>query len=148
MRENGEKRRERKTEAAADIYHLLLCLRRPRTLRVGRLGVCDFPSGHYVYTGRAKRGLGNRLARHARKRKTLHWHIDHLTAVSDIEEIRVTSSIAECRSHRAVMKLPGAQLLVEGFGSSDCRCASHLAYFERRPAIPGSEYALVRERPQ
>jgi sugar fermentation stimulation protein A len=141
-----EAKGEIKTEAAAGIYHLLLCLRRPRKLRVGRLGIHDFPAGHYVYTGRARRGLDGRLARHMRKRKTRHWHIDYLTAVADIKEIRVNKSNEECRSHRAVMKLPGAQVIVPGFGSSDCRCPSHLAHFERRPKISGSKCAIARKR--
>jgi len=127
---------------AAEIYHLLLYLDRARRLCVGSLGPCDFPAGYYVYTGSAKRGLAKRLARHARKRKTLHWHIDYLTRVAQLEQIRVKSagSDAECRSHRAIMKLPGARVIVPGFGSSDCRCPAHLARFERRPAIPGAGY--------
>lgn len=129
---------------AAGIYHLLLYLERPRRLRVGSLGFWNLPSGYYVYTGSAVRGFGHRLARHARERKPRHWHIDYLTCISRLEQVRVHAvSRGECRSHRAVMKIPGAVVIVPGFGSSDCRCPAHLAYFERRPVVPGIEYPVT-----
>ncbi len=49
-------------------------------MRVGRLGVVKFRAGFYFYVGSAKRNLSTRLARHARRRKKLRWHIDYLSA--------------------------------------------------------------------
>ena len=34
----------------------------------------------------------------------------------------------ECWLTQQVLHIPGAQFLVKGFGSSDCKCISHLVY--------------------
>jgi len=67
---------------ATGLYHLILHLKRPERLRVGRLGLQEFPAGYYLYTGSARRGLASRLQRHLCKEKTSHWHIDRLTRMS------------------------------------------------------------------
>ncbi|MDP2647045.1 MAG: DUF123 domain-containing protein, partial [Desulfobacterales bacterium] len=41
----------------------------------------------------------------------------------------------ECRWADLLMTLPGAAAPFEGFGSSDCRCRSHLVYFDSSAAI-------------
>jgi len=61
-------------------YQLVIEVRSPVRCSVGRLGMVDFPSGTYVYTGSARRGFEARLARHVRATKTLRWHIDYLLA--------------------------------------------------------------------
>lgn len=119
------------------LYHLLLHLPRRIQVRVGALGRQIFPSGYYIYTGSAKRGLTHRIARHLRKRKKQHWRIDYLTAVAPVERILIDVSdrFTECRRHRGIMNLQGAEVIIRGFGSSDCRCRSHLAYFEKKPVV-------------
>ncbi len=126
-------------EKRAGIYHLVLSLPRARRLRAGSLGLKSYPSGYYVYTGSAGRGLAMRILRHLRKEKTRHWHIDWLTQVARIEEIWVDirPKSRECECHGRVLALPGAGTLIPKFGSSDCRCPSHLAYFQRRPKLRG-----------
>jgi Uri superfamily endonuclease len=42
------------------------------------------------------------------------------------------STTSECELHS---QLRGCQVLVPGFGSSDCGCESRLAYFRKRPII-------------
>lgn len=118
-------------------YHLVLHLPRKIQIRVGALGRQVFPSGYYIYTGSARRGLSHRLSRHLRKQKKQHWHIDFLTAVAGVKVILVDESglRTECQNHEAIMDLPGAEVVMAGFGSSDCRCRSHLAYFEKKPVI-------------
>ncbi len=37
-------------------------------------------NGIYLYVGSAKKGLAQRLARHARKEKKRFWHIDYVTS--------------------------------------------------------------------
>jgi len=119
-------------------YHLLIRLSRPLRMRVGRLGVVGFPAGWYVYTGSAMRGLRARVARHRRRRKRLHWHVDYLLRRGRIVEVIVRPSRRreECRLNARVAALPGATMPVPGFGSSDCRCVSHLVHFDRRPRLP------------
>lgn len=133
------------------IYHLVLSLSRPNGLRVGSLGLRKFPPGYYVYTGSARRGLASRLRRHLRRKKTSHWHIDRLTKVARMEEIWVDfrPKWAECESHRLILSMAGAKRPIPGFGSSDCRCHSHLAHFDRMPIIhrkgkPKWQKTLVR----
>jgi Uri superfamily endonuclease len=106
---------------------LIIDVEQPIRLAVGRLGDCDFPAGRYVYTGSAKRALEARIARHLRKEKALHWHIDYLLAAAGVNVVAVhRSTCAECALNR---RTKGA-IVVAGFGASDCRagCRSHLRY--------------------
>jgi len=116
------------------LYQLRIRLKRPRTICVGALGKHSFPAGWYVYTGSARNGLAQRVGRHLRDGKRKHWHIDYLLAVADEVEAFVLPSEkpSECELHA---RLQGGEILIPGFGASDCRCESHLAYCERRPRI-------------
>ena len=121
------------------VYHLVLRLPRETRIRVGRLGLQTFGAGYYVYTGSAMNGLEARVARHQRRRKRLRWHIDYLLQKAEMAavELMPTRRRLECARNRVILSLPGACIPVAGFGSSDCRCRSHLAYFgESRPSIP------------
>lgn len=112
------------------VYQLYLLVPKPARLKIGKLGTFLFPAGPYVYTGSALSGLGRRLARHQRQEKRLHWHIDYLLRHARIERITVvpTQDRRECALNREWMEQPGAQVIVRGFGSSDCRCPAHLLY--------------------
>ncbi len=96
-------------------------------IRVGKLGSIFFSGGFYAYVGSAMNGLEARLARHLRCEKKFHWHIDYLLKQAAIREIVLypSETRAECFLSRA---MAGEFQSVSGFGSSDCRCASHL-YF-------------------
>ena len=114
-------------------YYLYLRLDRSTTITVGRLGTFRFPAGRYVYTGSALSGLEARLARHRRRHKKLHWHIDYLLQHARITRVRrfPSSDRCECRLNAAMLRRPGAEVIAPGFGSSDCSCPSHLVYFGR-----------------
>ena len=116
------------------VYQLRIRLRRAARIRVGALGGVRFAVGWYIYTGSARSGLVQRIQRHLRSRKRKHWHIDYLLAVAAQMEAFVLPGVdvAECQLHRT---MAGGQTPVPGFGSSDCGCRSHLAYFKRRPGI-------------
>ncbi len=119
------------------IYHLLIHLPRDTTVQVGKLGSFRFPAGYYVYTGSALNGLEPRIARHLRRRKRLHWHIDYLlqhSRVVDVITYRTTERL-ECQFNQKILALSGCKIPVKNFGSSDCNCPSHLAYFDRNPDI-------------
>lgn len=116
------------------LYQLLIRLGQPMRICVGALGDCLFPAGCYVYTGSARRGLTQRISRHLRSHKRVHWHIDYLLAAADSVTVFVLPdlTVSECRLHA---DLSGGEAVIPGFGSSDCRCRSHLAHFKRRPVI-------------
>jgi Uri superfamily endonuclease len=119
-------------------YTLLIRVSRPVAVRVGRLGVHEFPAGVYAYTGSAlgvtSVTLRTRIARHLAARKTVRWHVDHLllapvsrvVAVVFVEDPRRL----ECAVVQALDAVPGCRHVVRGFGASDCRsgCSSHLHY--------------------
>jgi len=111
-------------------YQLHLRLDKSVRIKVGKLGTFLFPAGKYVYTGSALNGLENRLRRHFSKRKKLRWHIDYLLQHAQIEGVSVfeTDERVECEINRKVLGRHGARVIVKGFGSSDCRCPSHLVY--------------------
>jgi Uri superfamily endonuclease len=117
------------------LYQLVIRLQKGRILRVGNLGRLSFPPGYYVYTGSAKRGLEARIARHLRKRKKMRWHIDYLLRVGRIVEVKRYDGgeLSECELNARVEELPGSRVVAPHFGSSDCRCATHLLYFTRNP---------------
>ncbi|MFN6962095.1 MAG: GIY-YIG nuclease family protein [Rhodocyclaceae bacterium] len=106
-------------------YQLLIEIAHPVRVRIGRLGTFDFPSGHYIYTGSARRNPEARIARHLRREKALRWHIDFLLAAPGVRILEVRRfAETECVINQAT---PGA-VPVPGFGASDCRagCGSHL----------------------
>lgn len=119
------------------IYHLKIRVDNLKTISVGRLGKLTFPSGYYVYTGRAKRNLEQRLSRHKSRKKKLRWHIDYLLKWGKIDEIKTFpwSPERECSLNGEIMRKRGARIIAAGFGSSDCGCLSHLVYFEKNLSL-------------
>ena len=121
-------------------YALVLHLGRQEEIAIGKLGTFVFPAGYYLYLGSAlgPGGLEARLARHRRRGKRPRWHIDYLLErAAPVEVWSVASGRRlECLWARAARELPGARIPVPGFGSSDCRCPSHLVHFAARPSPP------------
>lgn len=114
-------------------YLLILECKKERNLTVGKLGGHTFTAGYYVYVGSAMKGLSARIDRHKRKRKTFRWHVDYLAAVADrVIALPIRSSQRmECpMARRLSATMPSGP---EGFGSSDCRCASHLFWSPTNP---------------
>ncbi len=113
-------------------YILILYLPRRRRIRVGRLGIITFESGIYFYVGSGGRSPLKRLGRHLAKAKKKFWHIDFLTVHSKVVGAIVMESRVslECQLARA---LTGVFASVDGFGSSDCRCPSHLFFTASAP---------------
>jgi len=129
-------------------YLLGLRLDQNVILTVGRLGRFTFPAGYYIYAGSARGpgGLPARLARHQRRQKRFHWHIDYLLPHTCLVEVwtLVSERRLECTWAGAVGQMSGARVVAPRFGASDCRCPSHLLYFAQRP--PGARIAAVLER--
>ena len=109
-------------------YVLLIELGRDRVIRVGALGEIRFPKGKYVYVGSAMSGIEPRVARHVRREKKEHWHVDRLTTKGKVVGAWLVPSgrDIECALNHFVASLTGTRVIAPGFGSSDCSCASHL----------------------
>ncbi len=112
---------------SAKSYVLFLKIKKDVKVAVGKLGRIKFLKGYYLYVGSAKKGIKSRLNRHILKNKNLFWHIDYLlnSPYTVIGEVWVAQDEKEC----SVASLFKQQYdFVERFGSSDCRCKSHLFF--------------------
>jgi len=107
-------------------YLLLLRLPKSTKIAVGSLGTISLLRGWYVYAGSAMQNLSARIARHVRKRKRFHWHIDFLRdAADECHAVPIRSSTrdeCEIASSLGAVFFPGPR----GFGASDCDCPTHL----------------------
>jgi len=114
-------------------YIVILRLDRDRHIETGELGTVFFRKGYYLYAGSAKKGLTKRIERHQRLRKNLFWHIDYLREkASSCRALPVrTPEDLECSIAGSLKEIAGRS--VKGFGSSDCRCESHLFWMENDP---------------
>ena len=130
-------------------YVLLLNLPLDETLTIGKLGTFDFPAGWYAYVGSAfgAGGLVGRLKHHLKPVEKPHWHIDYLRQAAQVKEVWLTPG-TERREQAwvdVILAIPGAMVLVEGFGASDSTQESHLIYFDVRPLL--EDFAVgVRDR--
>ncbi len=120
-------------------YILLLHLPADERLTIGKLGTFVFPAGWYAYVGSAfgAGGLVGRLKHHLQPVEKPHWHIDYLRQAAQVEEIWLSPG-SERREQEWVdlmLAIPGAMILVEGFGASDSVKESHLIYFDVRPLL-------------
>ena len=100
-------------------------------IEAGALGKLSLEGGWYVYAGSARKGLSARVARHLRRAgKAKHWHIDYLVPQGkNLKGLPILSlRNLECDLARDLEKIGGRG--IRGFGSSDCRCESHLFYFK------------------
>ncbi len=122
---------------AKGTYALLLRITTGRSLIVGKLGPREFPEGYYLYLGSALNGLEARVRRHLRRDKKPHWHIDVLTNAETVVKIWWSEGEErrECIWAEAALDHPGASIPVPGFGSSDCRCSTHLVRFSTRSQV-------------
>jgi Uri superfamily endonuclease len=125
-------------------YALVLELPRPVEIEVGRLGKVFFNAPFYIYVGSAlgSGGLAARLRHHLRRAARPHWHIDYLRRCTEIREIWLSEGDRhfECSWSKKLAGTPAAQP-VTGFGSSDCRCESHLVALTDAP-----DEAWLRDR--
>lgn len=108
-------------------YVLLIYVPAGKTISFGRNRSAHFRRGHYAYVGSAMKGLEARVNRHLRKEKKRHWHIDYLLDEAEITGVVLAESAVrtECTIAQALQTQFES---VPGFGSSDCRCPSHLFF--------------------
>ena len=114
-------------------YALILRSSGQRTITIGKLGELKMRKGYYVYVGSAfgPGGVRARVKRHCRISASPHWHINYLRSVVEIIEVWYTYD-PERREHQwadILMGIDGVVLPLKDFGSSDCKCDSHLFFF-------------------
>lgn len=125
-------------------YVLILELDAKKNISVGSLEMIQFPAGFYAYLGSALGGFKSRLNRHITRDKEPRWHIDYLLNKARILRILL------CDTQRRLECLL-SQVLAEGFssirsfGSSDCRCKSHLYFADDESSLDlGIRKAITR----
>jgi Uri superfamily endonuclease len=135
--------------AVQGTYALVLTNKRTGTIRVGRVSTMALQPGFYLYVGSAfgPGGLSARIKHHRQVAARPHWHIDYLRAACDLIEVWYTTKAAG-REHawaRVLAELPGAVVPLPGFGSSDCRCRTHLFWFPQPPSVTKLSQRLGNE---
>jgi Uri superfamily endonuclease len=108
-------------------YLILAELPSGQNIKVGKLKATCFPHGHYAYIGSALAGLEARVKRHLREGKKIHWHIDYFLKRAIVSDVILCESEQrmECNIARAFQTEFDC---IPRFGSSDCRCPSHLFF--------------------
>jgi Uri superfamily endonuclease len=123
------------------IYVLIISVTRNTRIEIGARGIVAFERGTYAYVGSAQNNMEKRLARHLKNTKKKFWHIDYLLTSPETAVRRIFTCEAgkaeECRL-ADLLRIGGSA--VTGFGSSDCKCKSHLFKI--------SSYEFLRERMQ
>jgi Uri superfamily endonuclease len=112
-------------------YCLIIELCQNSKIKIGKLGELNFKKGYYIYTGSALNSIEGRIRRHLSNEKKLFWHIDYLlnSSNSAVKEVILERSPEkwECDVAKEISK---KGLPKNKFGCSDCKCSSHLFYFE------------------
>ena len=110
-------------------YVIVLRLRQRAGISVGRFGVLSFEPGYYCYVGSAfgPGGLRARLGRHIKGAARQRWHVDYLRAASEPIQLWFQTQ-SESREHAWAEALGTGSVFrgIPKFGTSDCRCHTHL----------------------
>ena len=119
-------------------YILVVYIAKNTHIEIGALGNILFSKGYYLYTGSAlgnsgSSTLSNRVKRHLSfTNKKLHWHIDYLLknpfCFLYCLYLIPTNKNYECTIANELLQI--SEGYIQKFGSSDCKCKSHLVYFK------------------
>jgi Uri superfamily endonuclease len=119
-------------------YVLVFKSERNKRLVIGKLGILNLQPGYYVYVGSAfgPGGLKARIGHHRNTSSSPHWHIDYLSEYLSPAEVWYTYDATHREDHwsQVLAGIRGASIPLPGFGSTDCRCMSHLYFFSVRPS--------------
>jgi len=124
----------KKSEAT---YILVINVSKNLKIRVGRLGEVSFKEGDYLYFGSAKGCLERRLQRHLRKEKRIFWHIDYLLENQKVKILQIWTmdKKVECQTAEVFYQNSTTKIIKKGFGSSDCKCLTHLFFVKNKKQI-------------
>ncbi len=132
------------------IYALVIEMKRNLTVSVGALGILSFSRGSWVYIGSAmgtgSTSIENRLQRHFRTQKAIHWHIDYLLNAGANPKAAVVAESNTQMECKLAMLLTNHQSFKQGptgFGASDCKasCNTHLFSYSE----PNSPVSLLED---
>ncbi len=134
-----------KDKIDSGVYVLEIFLYKPKKIEIGAKSIYTFPPGYYYYCGSAQKNLQARLERHKSKQKNNHWHIDYLLEEAYLKNYYTWQSgkKGECVLADYFQNNLKGRIIVKGFGSSDCKCISHLFYFQNKldnKEIPGGNF--------
>jgi len=112
-------------------YFLVIRLEEGRRIRT-KGKTFELKPGYYVYVGSAMNSLKKRVARHFRREKKLHWHIDYLLKEAELLRAYLIPSEVKLEEDlsREVSKFGEP---VPGFGAGDVRVSTNLYRFEKEP---------------
>jgi len=114
-------------------YIAVLKSNKAGTLQVGKFGELPVNKGYYVYIGSAfgPGGIKSRLNHHVKISSSPHWHIDYLRIETLFHKAYASYSYKHKECSWASMFAEDANSVepLKGFGSSDCKCRTHLYYF-------------------
>ena len=118
-------------------YCLTMHLTQDTLIKIGSLADHHFLTGYYVYVGSALNGLMRRLRHHLKVNTRSHWHVDYLRHHAFITDIwyAYSSNRMECLWSSLLINASKAKTPIIGFGSSDCKCRTHLTFFLEKPLI-------------
>lgn len=104
---------------------------------MGQLGEVSFKKGNYIYIGSAKGCLEARLRRHLKKDKKTYWHIDYLLENEKVRILQIWTidKRMECQTSEVFYQDPTTEIIKKGFGSSDCKCLTHLLFVKNKKRI-------------
>ncbi|MFH1194460.1 MAG: GIY-YIG nuclease family protein [bacterium] len=130
--------RESLKKINSGIYLLEIAAKSEFKIGIKKFSQITLPAGFYYYTGSAQKNLINRIERHIRSKKVIHWHIDHLTtnkscSIKSILLFPDRDKNFECDLISILLKDFDFKINLAGFGNSDCdRCESHLLFSKRK----------------
>jgi Uri superfamily endonuclease len=106
-------------------------LSKHETIVIGKLGQIIFSPGWYAYVGSAMNNIEKRVKRHLSDKKRYHWHIDYFLEHAQIKKVFYKNNNIPEECDIANMFFENIQS-IPGFGSSDCRCVSHLFHGNKK----------------
>ncbi|AIU70756.1 endonuclease [Thermococcus eurythermalis] len=112
-------------------YFLIIRLDREKVIRTkGR--AFELRPGYYVYVGSAMNSLEKRVARHFRKEKKLHWHIDYLLKEAGLLRAYLIPSEVKLEE-KLSLEVSRFGEPVPGFGAGDVKVGTNLYRFDDEP---------------
>ena len=133
------------TDSNSGIYILELHAGEEFQIPVKKFNEFTLKEGYYYYIGSAQKNLSQRITRHFRTAKKVHWHIDHLTTNKNIV-IKTAYVIPDAPKNleeeiaNNFPSLLNGEIILKGFGNSDTKGSiTHLFYKSVR--IPYSHFS-------
>jgi Uri superfamily endonuclease len=119
-------------------YALVFQSFKTSSIQIGHWGCFNINPGYYIYVGSAfgPGGVKARVARHCRKIKSKHWHIDYLREHVELIFAWYSNNPMKLEHQWAQALLEMKETSpVKGFGCSDCKCYTHLFNLDIKPTL-------------